>query len=165
VNWEKIWRDCWREIYLFIFYRVQNRQDAEDITQETFMKAIKAQERYKEKEVNIIALLKSIARNIIIDKWRSTNKNKSTVPIQDISLINELEKGIEERYIDHEHITYLLSFLKDEQYRIINYRLIQGYSIKETAEMIGKNETYVKVTQYRAIEFIKNQLKKERMEG
>ena len=113
----------------------------------------------------MIALLKSIARNLIIDKWRSNNNKQSSISLDEISIGNAIEKRVEEHILDQEEVKYALSLLKEEQHKIISYRLLQGYSIKETALMIGKNETYVRVAQFRAIEFIKNHLKKERMEG
>ncbi|MFT4414398.1 RNA polymerase sigma factor [Fredinandcohnia humi] len=155
MDWESIWRQHWQEIYMYVYHRVRHKQEAEDVTQEAFIRAIKADERYASIEVNIVALLKTIAKNVIIDKARK-HKNASPQPFVG-ELIDEhipIEKEIEQK----DEVERALSLLNDEQRKIVTYRLLKGLSIKETAALLGRNETYVKVVQFRAIHLIRNLL-------
>ncbi|MBS4175134.1 sigma-70 family RNA polymerase sigma factor [Bacillus sp. FJAT-49736] len=161
MNWETIWRDHWKEIYLYIYNRTHNKEEAEDLTQETFMKAIKSEGRYKDQDVTVIALLKTIARNLIIDRWRNTQKRPVTTTIEQQNIVESVEKSPEELLTEKEEIRYALSLLNEDQQQIITHRILQGYSIKKTAEILGKTESFIKVNQFRAIEFIRNHIKKE----
>jgi RNA polymerase sigma-70 factor (ECF subfamily) len=159
LNWEKIWSDYGREIYLYIYIRVQNKQEAEDLTQETFLKAIRAQDRYQEGEIQVTALLKTIARHLIIDKWRRNKNELPTFPIEPDLFMSEIGSNIEKLVEQKDEIRRALSLLNEEQNKVINLRLLQGYSIKETATVLGKSEAFVKVTQFRAVKKIKNLLR------
>lgn len=159
MNWETIWREHWKEIYLYIFYRTNNKEEAEDLTQETFMKAIRSQHRYIDQEVTVIALLKTIARNLMIDRWRNKQNKPSTTPIESDSTFESMEKGPEELLEQKDEVSYVLSLLNEDQQRIIKYRILQGQSIKSTAALLGKSESFIKVNQFRAIEFIRNHMK------
>jgi len=161
LNWETIWREHWREIYLYIYYRTNNREEAEDLTQETFMKAIRSEHRYKDQDVTVIALLKTIARNLMIDRWRNKQKRPVTTLIEPQIVLESDEKSPEELIAEKDEVQYALSLLNEDQQQIIKHRILRGYSIKKTAELLGKTESYIKVNQFRAIEFIRNQLKKD----
>ncbi|WP_042461851.1 RNA polymerase sigma factor [Neobacillus dielmonensis] len=163
MDWEQIWIDHWKEIYVYVFLRVRHQQEAEDITQETFIRAIRAEERYKE-DVNVPALLKTIARNIIIDRWRKKQRTEDPLPLEPEQLLvdigNDLGKVLEQK----EQVAYALSLLNEEQRKIIVLRLLQDLTIKETAALLGRSESYVKVTQFRAIQKIKDLVKKKFLE-
>ncbi|KQL50366.1 hypothetical protein AN964_22105 [Heyndrickxia shackletonii] len=161
MNWETIWREHWKEIYLYIYYRTNNKEEAEDIAQETFMKAIRSEHRYKDQDVTVIALLKTIARNLMIDRWRNKQKRPITTQMEPHIMFESDEKGPEELISDKDEVRYALSLLNEDQQQIIKYRILQGYSIKKTAELLRKTESYIKVNQFRAIEFIRNQLKND----
>ncbi|WP_462410656.1 RNA polymerase sigma factor [Neobacillus sp. Marseille-QA0830] len=164
MDWEKIWIDHWKEIYVFVFLRTRHKQEAEDITQETFIRAIRTEGRYADETVNIPALLKTIARNLIIDRWRKKQKTEDPLPLEPEQVLvdkgNDLGRMLEQK----EQVAYALSLLKEEQRKVIVLRLLQGLSIKETAAQLGKSENYVKVTQFRAIQRIKELVKKQFVE-
>jgi len=164
VDWEKIWIDHWKEIYIYVFLRVRHQQEAEDLTQETFIRAIRTEERYTEESVNISALLKTIARNLIIDKWRKKQRMEDPLELEPDQLLEDQGKDLGKLLEQKEQVDYALSLLKEEQRIIIVLRLLQGHSIKETAAVLGKSENYVKVTQFRAIQRIKDLMKKQFLE-
>ncbi|CAM3039545.1 RNA polymerase sigma factor [Paenibacillus sediminis] len=155
MDWEQIWRQHWQEIYRFIAYRVSDRQEAEDLTQETFLRAIRTEARYIENNDNIVGLLKTIARNLIIDKWRSSKKTNNQVPLEMEFAISSPEKGPEEEVVQMDEVRRALSLLNEEQQQVITYRLLRGFSVKDTAELLGKSESSIKTTQFRAIEMIR----------
>lgn len=75
---EKLCADTWRELYRFIYYKVQNKEEAEDITQETYAKAISfINKKNKEVIIDQLKYLKMIAMNIIRDRWRPRNEGEA----------------------------------------------------------------------------------------
>jgi RNA polymerase sigma-70 factor, ECF subfamily len=164
VDWERIWIDHWKEIYVYVFLRVRHKQEAEDITQETFIKAIRSEERYIEGSVNFQALLKTIARNLIIDRWRKTQKTEDPLSLEPDLFLTDMGSNFEKIIEQKEQVEHALSLLNDEQRKVIVLRIIQGLSIKETAAFLGKTETFVKVTQFRAIKKVKDLMKTECLE-
>ena len=164
MDWEKIWVDHWKEIYLYVFLRVRHKQEAEDITQEAFIKTIRAEERYTEGNVNIIALLKTIARNLIIDRWRKKQKSPDPLSLEPELILLDIETDLEAKMVQNEQVAYALSLLNEDQRRVVVLRLLQGLSVKETAHLLGKSETFVKVTQFRAINKVKDLMKTQFLE-
>ncbi|MEY8355505.1 sigma factor [Lachnospiraceae bacterium 54-53] len=81
---EKLCADTWRELYGFIYYRVQNREEAEDITQETYAKAISYLHRNDVDILECRSYLKTIAMNIIRDQWRAKKRRGSSVNIEEL---------------------------------------------------------------------------------
>lgn len=161
MDWEKIWIEHWKEIYIYIFLRVRHKQESEDMTQETFVKAIRTEERYIEGSVNISALLKTIARNLIIDRWRKKQKTLDPLTLEPELILTDIGSDLEKIIEQKEQVAYALSILNDEQRRVITLRLLQGLSVKETANLLGRSENFVKVTQFRAIHKVKDLMKKE----
>ncbi|MED4226484.1 RNA polymerase sigma factor [Neobacillus cucumis] len=161
MDWEKIWIDHWKEIYIYVFLRVRHKQESEDITQETFINAIRSEERYIEQSVNIIALLKTIAKNLIIDRWRKKQKTQQPLSLEPELILTDIESDLEKKIVQNEQVAYALSLLNEEQKKVIVLRLLQGMSIKETAYLMGNSETFVKVTQFRAIKKVKDLMKQE----
>ena len=64
---EHVWR-----VYGFIAYRVDSREDAEDLTSQTFERALRAWHRYDDRRASPATWLIAIARNLLIDRFRST---------------------------------------------------------------------------------------------
>lgn len=164
MDWEKIWIDHWKEVYIYVYLRVRHKQEAEDVTQETFIKAIRSEERYIDDGVNIVALLKTIARNLIIDKWRKKQKTQEPLELEPELFLTDMGSDLEKIIEQKEQVEHALSILNEDQRRVIVLRLLQGRSIKETAEMLGKTETFVKVIQFRAIKKVQDLMKKEYLE-
>ncbi|WML58746.1 RNA polymerase sigma factor [Neobacillus sp. PS2-9] len=164
MDWEKIWIDYWKEVYVFVFLRVRHKQEAEDITQETFIKAIRAEDRYLEDNVNILALLKTIARNLIIDIWRKKQKTQEPLSLEPELFLTDIGSDLEKIIEQKEQVEHALYLLNEDQRKVIVLRLLQGLSIKETAELLGKTEAFVKVIQFRAIKKVQDLMKKEFLE-
>jgi RNA polymerase sigma factor (sigma-70 family) len=72
-------------VYGFFAYRLTSRDDAEDLTQQTFERALRAWERYDPRRAAAGTWLLAIARNLLIDRYRSTDAEQSQVPIHDVN--------------------------------------------------------------------------------
>lgn len=67
---EEICSLTWKAVYRFIYFKVQNRQEAEDITQEAYVKALSYLKRNNVEVEKHISFLKTTALNILRDRWR-----------------------------------------------------------------------------------------------
>lgn len=132
------------QIYGYLFNRVQNRQIAEDLTSEVFLKALKAFDRFDPNRASVKTWLYQIARNHLIDYYRT---RKVTEDIEQVELISEnLEMDSElENTLNLEKLRKLLSELPEESRELITLRIWDELSYKEIAEVTGKNEGALKV--------------------
>lgn len=148
---EKLCADTWRELYSFIYYKVQNREEAEDITQETYAKAISFLNR---NDVNILAYksyLKTIAMNIIRDQWRAKRRRGSSINLDDVKPEEIAMEDFTSSLSDKDQIEEAMSRLTKEQQTVIELRIIKGYTVTETAKLMQKKEGTIRVLQLRAV--------------
>jgi RNA polymerase sigma-70 factor (ECF subfamily) len=133
-------------IYQYLYSRVGNRPDAEDLTAQVFMKAIQGMRR----DVSVGELrswLYRVAQTTLADHWRQYYAEDLT----------ELEDEVAPLPPGRENpeaigrIEGLLATLPDSYRRVLELRFLRGYSVRETAHELGLTETNVKVLQFRAL--------------
>ncbi|MDR2057018.1 MAG: sigma-70 family RNA polymerase sigma factor [Dysgonamonadaceae bacterium] len=132
-------------IYSYIYFIVRNREMAEDIFQETFVKAITTikQGRYTENG-KFRAWINRIAHNLIIDNYRQ-EKNEQTISKDEceIDLFNnsKLSDGtIEDEIVKKQvlsDVKKLINYLPDNQKEVVILRYYQDLSFKEIADITG----------------------------
>lgn len=149
---EQICKATWEPLYRFIYFKVQNREEAEDITQETYVKALTYLRGHKVPRENFPGFMKTIALNLLRDRWRQ--KKRRGIPINFEELNPE-----ETASMDHQkdiarrlQIESALAKLNKDQRAILDLRIIKGYSVAETAKLTGKTEATVRTSQYRALQ-------------
>lgn len=132
-------------LYSYIFYIVRNDELAEDIFQETFMKAIITIRNGKYNENGKFpAWLTRIAHNLIIDHFRR-EKTNTLVSCDDegINILNNMrlsEGTVENRIIIQQvldDVCKLMQYLPDEQREVVHMRFYQDLSFKEISEITG----------------------------
>ena len=154
------------QLYRFIYFKVGNREEAEDLCSAMFLKAWHYILKNSLKDHKTLkALLYKISRNLIIDHYRKT-KGRETV-----SLDNEdgIQVADEKQSIDHEMefkadllvLESKLPELKDEYREIIILRFINELSIKEIAEVLDKTRGNVRILIYRSLNALKELLSKD----
>ena len=138
----KIYKEYFETVNKYLFCLTRNSDISEELTQETFYKAVKKINTYKG-ECKMSVWLCQIAKNLWIDQCR---KNKKIANLSEEDLINITEqKSLEEKIISD-----------DEKTREVIYLRISGeLTFKEIADILNKTETWARVTFYRG----KNQLK------
>jgi len=160
INSEQKIRNCWQEIYKYIQSRVRSTFDAEDLTQETFVRALRAQGTTGEEISSEIAFLKTIAKNLVIDKYRKDSRHPELFLESSLPTPDPAERP-EQRYERLEFIDELrASFrkLRTHQQSVLECRLLMDLSIKETAERLSIAEGNVKSMQFRAVRKVREQL-------
>jgi len=149
------------QIYRFIYFKVGNKEEAEDLSSAVFLKIWSyLQENNIIDSKTLRPLLYKIARNIIIDHYRKINQSEN------VSLDKTMEQGglidvkqdIAQRaevMSDLMVIETKLPELKEEYREVIIMRYINELSIKEIAEILDKSKGNVRVLIYRALSTLK----------
>ncbi|HYK96776.1 MAG TPA: RNA polymerase sigma factor [Candidatus Acidoferrales bacterium] len=139
-------------IYRYIYYRVRNDAEAEDLTSDVFMRALKAVPRYEPRQA-FLAWLYRIARNAIIDRARRGNRQ---VPFEDAIEHPTPDQVVEPdaqllATSDSDTLRNALKKLTPLQQEVVVLRYLHGYSTQEIANIVGKREGTVRGIQFRAI--------------
>lgn len=156
---EALCASTWEPLYRFIYYKVQNRQEAEEITQETYVKALSYFQKNNVHIEKTLGYLKTISLNLLRDKWR---KRKRQGQIIDLEAINPGEAAVAdetEASAQRELIQAALLRLNSDQRMVVELRIIKGYSTAETAKLMNKKDGAVRVLQYRALQNLAAMLK------
>ncbi|RSD25495.1 RNA polymerase sigma factor [Mesobacillus subterraneus] len=153
-----IYEKYYRDVYHFALYFTNNKQEAEDITQETFVKIIKSIGNLKSTD-KLKTWILSITKNTAMDLHR---KKKFIRLFPDWGWEKEKDSFTpEDRLIQKGEWTELQSALLSlkQQYRtVVILRGLKELSIKETAEVLGCSETKVRVDYHRALQLLKKQV-------
>lgn len=149
---EAICIDTWKDLYRFIYYKVQNREEAQDITQETYTRAISYFERHMESIDDYGSYLRAISMNIIRDQWRRKKRRGSNINIDEINPKDFAEIDFTDLVNEQTIIDEAMEQLTLEQQKVIKLRIIKGYSVAETAKIMRRKESTVRVIQFRAIQ-------------
>jgi RNA polymerase sigma-70 factor (ECF subfamily) len=144
-------------VHRFIYFRVGNRPLAEDLTAETFLRALKRIGSVTFQGRDLGAWLVTIARNLVADHFKS-GRYRFELSTGDVLDADAEERGPEGSpevaVLDHITNVALLAAVRQlnpEQQECIVLRFLQGFSVAETAQAMGKNEGAIKALQYRAV--------------
>ncbi|MBT8228449.1 MAG: sigma-70 family RNA polymerase sigma factor [Dactylosporangium sp.] len=144
-------------VFRFVYFRVGNRQLAEDLTADTFLRALKRIGSFTWQGRDLGAWLVTIARNLVADHFKS-GRYRLEVTTGDVLDADRPDRGPEGSpevaVIDHITNVDLLKAVKQlnpEQQECIVLRFLHGFSVAETAQAMGKNEGAIKALQYRAV--------------
>ena len=144
------------QIYNYIFFQVQgNKQEAEDLTEEVFLRCFQVVMEKTEKNKNFRALVYTIARNLIIDSYRA---NKNEIDIDNIE-ISSNEVWNPEETLEKSQLSKLLSEaikdLRPNLQEVIILRYVLELDTDEIAEIMDISHNYVRVLQYQALQSLK----------
>ena len=139
-------------IYRYVYYRVSNQSEAEDITQEVFIRAWKAINKYKRRGAPFVAWLFTIAHNLVVDYYKT---RKESIPLDEARAIGGSDENspeaMTEASLNRSHIRNAISKLKGDKQKVILMRFIEGFSYGEIARLLNKSEGAVRVIQHRAL--------------
>lgn len=158
-----------RDIHRFIYFKVGNKEEANDLTSIVFLKAWNhIQNKSLENVKTLRALLYRIARNAIVDYYRETG-NKAVDSLDDENNHIEIVDGTEDpqdkldREADLELIKAKLPLLKDEYREIIILRFINDLSLEEIAEIREKTKGNVRVLLHRALNALRELVEEDNL--
>jgi RNA polymerase sigma-70 factor (ECF subfamily) len=141
------------QIYRYLYYRVGSHALAEDLTSETFLRALRRIDSFTYTGKDIGAWFTTIARNLVTDHVKSS-RFKLEVSTADMLDADRGDDGIETQVIERLRDAALLDAvrqLRPEQQECIVLRFLQGLSVAETSGVMGRSEGAVKQLQLRAV--------------
>jgi RNA polymerase sigma factor (sigma-70 family) len=147
-DWEAIYRDNVERMYRLMFTKVGNRADAEDLTTEVFLAALRPL-RTEVSVGEVRAYLYATARTVLAAHWRRTLGREVTGldPEPGPDAAPQRSENPEADGRAHR----ILAALPDRYRRILRLRFLEACSIKEAAAEMGISLTNAKVLQYRAL--------------
>lgn len=140
-------------VYRYIYYRVGGKATAEDLTSETFLRALRRIGTFTWQGRDFGAWLVTIARNLVADHFKSS-RFRLEVTTGEMLDANEVERSPEDSVLESLSNAALLDAVKrlnPQQQECVTLRFLQGLSVAETARVMGKNEGAIKTLQYRAV--------------
>ncbi|MER5734515.1 MULTISPECIES: ECF subfamily RNA polymerase sigma factor, BldN family [Streptomyces] len=140
-------------VYRYIYYRVGGKATAEDLTSETFLRALRRISTFTWQGRDFGAWLVTIARNLVADHFKSS-RFRLEVTTGEMLDANEVERSPEDSVLESLSNAALLDAvrrLNPQQQECVTLRFLQGLSVAETARVMGKNEGAIKTLQYRAV--------------
>jgi RNA polymerase sigma-70 factor, ECF subfamily len=140
------------KIYRYISFRVHNEMEAEDITQQVFMKVLGSISSYTSRGVPFSSWIYRIAHNLVVDFVRQQNK-KATVDIEGLQLFSKVEdtQTMLEKQVDAEELKKATKRLTQSQQEVLSLRFAGELSIAECARIMGKSEGAIKALQHSAV--------------
>lgn len=154
------------DVFGFLMYLVKDRQVAEDLSHEVYVRVLKSYEQFQQKSTEKTWLF-TIAKNVAIDYFRKNNvrrKHNFDAFEWESERLMTSQKSIEEGIVQNDEFNKLMEALDEctgDQKVVIILRYIQQLSIRETAEVLNWTEGKVKTTQHRAIKALREILSKE----
>lgn len=140
-------------IYAYIYHRVGQAEQAEDLTGQVFMRMLEAIRAGQGWKTSFSGWLYRIAHNLVIDFYRRRGR-ASFVDIDEappiVATRDEPARQVQAK-LDREDLRAALNQLTEEQAQVITLRFLEGLSIAEVAAIMGKNESAIKALQYRAV--------------
>jgi RNA polymerase sigma-70 factor, ECF subfamily len=140
-------------VYRFLYYRTRSQTLAEDLSSETFLRALRNMNGFRWQGKDFGAWLMTIARNLCTDHFKA-GRTRLELTTEDMGAHDDSTEGPENAVLaglDNEVLLGGLRRLSDEQRDCLIMRFLQGLSIAETAEILGRSEGAVKQLQLRGV--------------
>ncbi|PXY35109.1 RNA polymerase subunit sigma-70 [Prauserella sp. PE36] len=148
-------------VYRYVLLRVGDRHLAEDVTSETFLRALRRITSISYQGRDVGAWFTTIARNLVLDHVKSSRFRLEIVTdevtesgTQPFGSSAQHSPGPEQQVISkttNDELLRCIAGLGDDQRECIILRFIQGFSVSETAQIMQRNEGAVKALQHRAV--------------
>jgi RNA polymerase sigma-70 factor, ECF subfamily len=162
-------REALEELYLMHFDRIYsylqmsvgNRHDAEDLTNQTFVKMLESIERFEWRKVPISAWLFRIAHNLAMDHFRSRRRWQPEEEPPEAPG-SEARSAEEEalQAIGRQSMLDMIEGLSHDQQQVLTLKFVFNFSNAEVATILGKTEGAIKSLQHRALGSLQRQLVK-----
>jgi RNA polymerase sigma-70 factor, ECF subfamily len=139
-------------IYSYLHLTVGNRQDAEDLTTQTFLKMLEAIGRFRWQSVPFSAWLFRIAHNLAIDHFRARRRVQAEDEVPEPPGL--VESSAEDQAMDslgQAGMLALIERLSSEQRQVLTLKFLFGFANTEVAGILDKTEGAVKSLQHRAL--------------
>jgi RNA polymerase sigma-70 factor (ECF subfamily) len=146
-------------IYSYLQMSVGNRHDAEDLTNQTFVKMLESIDRFQWRKVPVSAWLFRIAHNLAMDHFRSRRRWQPEEEPPEPP--GSEERSAEEEAlhsIGRQSMLEMIEGLSQDQQQVLTLKFVFNFSNGEVATILGKTEGAIKSLQHRALGSLQRQL-------
>ena len=140
-------------VYRFLYYRTRSQTLAEDLTSETFFRALRSMNNFRWQGKDFGAWLMTIARNLTTDHFKA-GRTRLEMTTEDMTPHDDATDGPEDEVLaglTNEVLLTALTELPTEQRECLIMRFLQGMSIAETAKALDRSDGAVKQLQLRGV--------------
>lgn len=149
------------KIYRFIFLRVGQRADAEDLTQQIFLNAWQSINNFRWQGFPFSSWLYKIAANAVIDHYRGRKIQIDLESVAEILTVTT-EASNFDRELDLKNVWAAVGKLEPDQQNVIILKFVEDMNNKEIASALEKSEGAIRVIQHRALKKIKEHVETAR---
>jgi len=147
-------------IYGFLAFRVQNSEDAKDLTSQTFLEAWQSLSRFNSKK-SFLTWIFTIARYKLIDYYRRFRPTVSLDAVMNRDGNTDIQMETENR-VESEQVLTALNQLPELYQTVLKLKLIEELEYPEIAEITGKNENNLRVIVKRGLDKLRSNLLENR---
>ena len=150
-----LYEECYGQVSRYIFVRIGNQHEAEDLASEVFLRALKSLDSYQERGLPMKAWIFRIARNLVVDYLRKMSQ-KHMVPLDDVILHGSIDpEEMAEQNLQTDRLSEALEHLSPAQREVIGLRFFAGLSSIESGEVLGKKPGAIREMQSAAIKSLR----------
>jgi RNA polymerase sigma-70 factor (ECF subfamily) len=147
-------------IYNYIYYRVGNNHDAEDLTARVFFRALSSLPRYRQRGAPFSAWLYRIAHNLIAN-WHRDQSRRRLVSLDDLPLMGrrrDAPERVTESREEHSALWRAIEGLQPERQLLLHLKFGEGLSNAQIGELMGRTEGAVKSLYHRTLQSLRKEL-------
>lgn len=155
----QLYEEHFDKIYRYVALKIGDRAEAEDMTQQVFVNALRSISSFRWKGVTFSAWLFRIAHNLVVDHLRKRSR-RATVPLAESMPAGDGDpQQVAERRLDIDRLVLATRHLTEAQREVISLRFAGELSIAQVARVMGKKEGAVKALQHSAIAALRRVLR------
>jgi RNA polymerase sigma-70 factor, ECF subfamily len=149
----------WRAIYSLLYRSVQNQAEAQDLTQEVFLRAVRSLQRYRTTDATFHAYLVTIALNLLRDRWKARRHQTTDIDhVPDLVATDPGPDTLALEGLERQEVARILATLPADYQTVIQLRIIEARSSREAGELMGRSAESVRQLQRRALSALRQAL-------
>ncbi len=148
MDYEKLYNSYYMKVYSYVISLAKNHELAEEITQNTFYKAVSTKAKFKGKSDEFTWLC-SIAKNLYYDELRNRQRLTDMSELSELMSDESIERAVENSDMSF-RIHIVLHQIEEPYKEVFQLRIFGELSFAQIAAIFGKTETWARVTYHRA---------------
>jgi len=155
-HFAELYEENFERVYAYAIARVRDRAEAQDVTAEVFLHALKHLTQFKWRGTPFAAWLYRIAANEIRDRARRAAREQS-VEVKENATAEDFDRDLDE-VEERAQLFRMVKDLPEDQQKVVKMRFVEEKSIREIAQGLGRSEGAVKQLQFRALQSLRDRL-------
>ncbi len=160
----ELYRRYVQRIYNYIYYRVGNPHDAEDLTARVFYRVLRNIHRYEDRGLPFSAYLYRIAHNVVAN-WHRDNQRRTEIPLDALWSLHDDSPAPEATLLQHEEYERLFAVIRrlpPDRQQLLILKFVERLSNAEIGQIMGRTEGAIKSLYHRTLLALRREL--ERLE-